>query len=115
MQQFLRHLNSIEPCIHFTAEEETEGKLPFLDVCLQRDDNGSLTTSVFRKATHTNQYLSFDSHHPVAHNAAVVRTLMHRASTLSSNSLERVAEEKKVLEALRDNGYPSGFAPKNMY
>ncbi len=45
VQQFLRHLNSIEPCIH--AEEETEGKLPFLDVCLQRDDNGPLATSVF--------------------------------------------------------------------
>ena len=105
----LRHLNSIEPCIQFTAEEETEGKLPFLDVCLQRDDNGSLTTSVFRKATHTNQYLSFDSLHPVAQKAAVVRILMHRASTLSSNGVERVAEEKKILEVLRDNGCPSGF------
>ena len=63
---------------------------------------------MFRKATHTNQCLSFDSHHPVAHKAAVVRTLMHRASTLSSN-MERVVEEKKVMEALRDNGYPSGF------
>ena len=29
VQQFLSHLNSIEPCIQFTAEEETEGKLPF--------------------------------------------------------------------------------------
>ena len=62
-----------------------------------------------QKATHTNQYLSFDSHHPVAHKAAVVRILMHRASTLSSNSVERVTEEKKVMKALRANGYPSGF------
>ena len=80
-----------------------------MDVCLQREDNGSLATSVFRKAKHTNQYLSFNLHHPVAHKAAVVRTLMHRASTLSSNSVERMVEEKKVMEALRDNGYPSGF------
>ena len=64
---------------------------------------------MFRKATHTNQYLSFDSHHPVAHKAVVVRSLMHRASTLSSNGVERVAEEKKVMEALGDNGYPLGF------
>ena len=112
VQQFLRHLNSIEPCIQFTAEEETEGKLPFLDVCLQRDDNGSLTTSVFRKATQTNQYLSFDSYHPMAHKAAVVRTLMHRASTLSSNSVERVAEEKKVVEALRDKWLPIRVHPQ---
>ena len=75
-------------------KEETEGKLPH-------------HFSVQKK--HTNQYLSFDSHLLVAHKATVMRTLMHRASTLSSNSVERVAEEKKVMEALRDNGYLSGF------
>ena len=36
VQQFLSHLNSIEPCIQFTVEEETEGKLPFLDVPAKR-------------------------------------------------------------------------------
>ena len=61
-----------------------------------------------QKATHTNQYLS-DSHHLVAHKAVVVRSLMDRTSTLSLNSVERVAEEKKIMVALRDNGYPSGF------
>ena len=90
-----------------------ERKLLFLDVCLQREDDGSITTSVFTKATNTNQYLSFDSHHPAAHKAAVVRTLMCRASALSSNGVERVAEEKKVMEALRDNGYPSGFVHRH--
>ena len=64
-----------------TVEKEAEErKLPCLDVCLYREDDGSLTTSVFRKATHTNQYLSFDLHHSVAHKAAVVKTLMCRAS-----------------------------------
>ena len=53
------------------------------------------------------------SHHPVAHKAAVVRTLMCRASALSSNGVERVAEEKKVMEELRDNGYPSGFVHRH--
>ena len=82
-------------------------------MCLQQEDDRSITTSVFKKATHTNQYLSFDSHHPVAHKAAVVRTLMYRASALSSNCVERVAEEKKVMEALRDNGYPSGLVHRH--
>ena len=34
---------------------------------------------------------------------------MHRASTLSLNSVKREADKKKVMEALRDNDYPSGF------
>ena len=72
--EFHSHLNSIEACIQFTLEKETEdGKLPFLDVCLCRESDGSVTTSVYRKPTHTNQYLPSDSHHPVAHKASVVR------------------------------------------
>ena len=54
------------------VEKESDGRLPFLDVQLCRDDDGTASTSVYHKANHTNQYLSFDSHHPVA----VVRTLM---------------------------------------
>ena len=84
----------------------TNGKLPFLDLCLCRKADGSITTSVHRKATHANQYLSFDSHHPMAHKASTVRTLMSRASALSSNGVERVAEEKRIVDALKENGYP---------
>ena len=114
VQEFLSHLNSTEACIQFTFEKETEdGKLPFLDVCLCRESDGSVTTSVYRKPTHTNQYLPFDSHHPVAHKASVVRTLMSRASELSSNGVVRVAEEKKVVDALKQNGYPLRFIQRH--
>ena len=58
---------------------ETEGKLPFLDVLLQRDPDGSISTTVFRKATHTDRYLDFMSHHPLALKLAVVKTLHSRA------------------------------------
>ena len=59
----LQHLNSIEPSIQFTIERETDGKLPFLDTCVQRTTDGSLETVVYRKPTHTDKYLSFNSHH----------------------------------------------------
>ena len=39
---------------------------------------------------------------------------MHRASTLSSNSVERVAKEKKVMVVLKDNGYPSSFIHRHL-
>ena len=83
--------------------------MPFLDVQLCRDTDGTIGTSVYRKSTHTNQYLSFASHHPTAHKVAVVRTLMSRASALSSSGVERVEEEVKIVEALKENGYPSSF------
>ena len=98
---FLDHLNGIEPSIKFTVEEERDGQLAFLDVLLRREDDVTISTSVHRKATHTNQYLSFRSYYPTAHKVAVVRTLMTRAENLSSSL------------ALRGNDYPSGFIQKH--
>ena len=75
-----------------------------MSICRKAD--GSITTSEHRKATHANQYLSFDSHHPMAHKVSTVRILMSRASALSSNGVERVAEEKRIVDALKENSYP---------
>ena len=81
----LQHLNSIEPSIQFTVERETDGKLPFLDTCVQRTTDGKLETVVYRKPTHTDKYLSFNSHHPRSHKKSVVTTLFQRAENLTSN------------------------------
>ncbi|MDA8010189.1 MAG: GIY-YIG nuclease family protein, partial [Alphaproteobacteria bacterium] len=62
-----------------------------------------------------NQYLSFTSHHPTAHKVAVIRTLMTRANTLSSSGVERVQEEKQIVEALQENGYPPSFVHKHSH
>ena len=97
----------------FTVEEERDGQLAFLDVLLRREDDGTISTSVHHKATHTNQYLSFGSHHPTAHKIAVVRALMTRAENLSSSGVERTEEEKRVTDALRGNDYSSGFIQKH--
>ena len=56
VQEFLSHLNGVEPSIQFMVEVESEGKLPFLDVLLQRDPDGSISTTVSTtKATHTDR------------------------------------------------------------
>ena len=113
VDSFHDHLNSINPCIQFTIERESNGQLPFLDILLNREEDGSISTSVYRKATHTDQYLSFHSHHPAAHKRAVVRTLMCRAEALSSSGVSRAQEEKLVSQALQGNGYPKGFIHKH--
>ena len=75
IQQFLDDLNSIEQSIKFTFEVEENEKLAFLDTAITHHKDGSLTTSVYRKKTHTDKYLSFESHHPIAHKLSVVNTL----------------------------------------
>ena len=49
------------------------------------------------------------SHHPQAHKAAVVRTLMNRAKVLPSSVLARTDEEVQVTAALQSSGYPLRF------
>ena len=98
----LHHLNSIEPSIEFTYETENdEGCLPFLDTMIHHQIDGSLSSSVYRKPTHTDRYLSFDSHHPLSHKVAVIRTLVGRAGALCSSSTQKTTELSHVEKVLR--------------
>ncbi len=110
---FLDHLNSIELCVQFTVEEESDGRLAFLYVQLSRNDDDTVCTSVYCRATHTNQYLAFESHHPIAHKVAMVKTLMSQAEALSCSGVEWAQEEKEVTGALKENGHQSSFVYKH--
>ena len=87
----------------------TNEQLPFLDLLLRREEDGFISTSVYRKPTNTDRYLDFSSHHPQAHKAAVVCTLMTRAKVLPSSVLARTDEEVQVTAALQSSGYPLRF------
>ena len=67
VENLLSHLNSVEPSIQFTVEREKDRRLSFLDLNVYRTDHVNLETGVYRKPTHTDKYLAFDSHHPICH------------------------------------------------
>ena len=106
LEVFHSHLNSIEPSINFTYEVEMGGKLPFLDSEITHHLDGTLSTTVHRKTTHTDRYLDFQSHHPIAHKLAVVKTLFSRANTYCTYAQDRMDEECRVSQSLLQNGYP---------
>ncbi len=107
VQPFLNHLNSIEETINFTVELESNGELSFLDTTVKHNSNGTLSTTVFRKKTHTDKYLSFASHHPIAHKIAVIKTLFCRANSICGSDQDRNIERAHIRSALKMNGYPS--------
>ena len=106
-ESFLQHLNSIDDNIHFTCEEPNEdGSIAFLDMLITPDENGRLNTSVYRKETHTDQYLHWDSHHSISSKYSVVGTLFHRARTVCSTPGELQKEEKHLHQSLKRCKYP---------
>ena len=63
-QGFLQCINSVDPGIRFTVEDNKEdGSIPFLDTIVKPEADGTLSKTVYTKPTHTDQYLQWDSHH----------------------------------------------------
>ena len=105
IDDFHRHINTIEATIQFTVERESDAQLAFLDVLVIRNPDRTLATNVYRKPTHTDRYLDFQSNHPIAHKIAVIRTLNHQAKNLPTPTAT-AEEERRIVQALKKNGYP---------
>ena len=103
---FLEHINSIDEHIQFTAEDQrSDGAMLFLDIQITPGKDGSLSTSVFRKPTHTDLYLQWDSHHTLTSKYSVIGTLQHRAQTICSNPHLLQKEEQHLKCALKKCNY----------
>ena len=102
--EFLAHLNNIHSNIKFTMEIESNNKLPFLDVLVYKKETGDLGHSVYRKPTHTDRYLNANSNHHPSQKRALIKTLVHRAKTISDDETLK-SELFHLSEALKSNGY----------
>ena len=102
---FFDHINQVDPHIKFTQEGLKENKLAFLDCLVSVEEDRSLTVSVYRKATHTDQYLQFGSNHPLVQKLGVVKTLFHRADTIITQDSDKTTERAHLRKALNNCGY----------
>ena len=106
VDQTLAHFNDQDPFINFTVEKEVDRKLAFLDTLVRADKDGNITLTVYRKDTHTDQYLNYKSEHPLEHKMSVVYTLLHRAETIVTLEADKQIEKEKISKALHNCGYP---------
>ena len=80
-QNIFQHINSVDPAIKFTVEDnKKDGAHPLLGYKPEAD--GKLSITVYRKPTHMDQYLQWDSHHHLSAKYIVIKTLAHRAKTI---------------------------------
>ena len=111
-EEFLQHIDTVDPSIQFTIEEAKEdGSIPVLDTIIRPEADGTFTIGVYRKPTHTDLYLQWDSNHNIAAKYNVINTLSHRALTICSTP--ELAEELQHLEhVLGQCKYPKGAIRK---
>ena len=93
---------------------DREGCIPFLDTKCSPNSNNTIWTTVYRKPTHTDRYLDWNSNQPISAKRSVIQGLIHRARMVCSTP-ELLAKEVDYLHrVLCRNNYPDWFLKKPM-
>ena len=107
-EKFLEQINNMDPHIQFTTEDaKPDGSLPFLDTVVLLQPDNSLLTTVYRKPTHRDLYLQWDSHHHLSAKYSVINTLKYRARTACSNQQLLKKEEEYLNKAWNNCKHPA--------
>ena len=99
--------------IKFTMEKESNGELVFLDTLLKRN-NGEISVLVYRKPTHTDQYLHYSSHHQTSCKESVSSSLFNRAYSIISNKDDLHKENARIKQVLKENRYQESLLVKSL-
>ena len=94
--------------LKFTIEFLGTDGLPFLDTLTKPTPN-SIESTVYRKPTHTDRYLDYNSNHPISAKLSVIHTLIHRAKQVCSTPEFLAKEMDHLHKVLQDNHYPTQF------
>ena len=103
----MSHLNNQHPRIKFTTEKEDNGKIAFLDTEVQRKEDGSIKIAIYRKPTHTDQYLDWRSNHHISQKSGIFKTFQHRIETLITEDIDKDKETRHAKKALKRCGHPN--------
>ena len=69
----------------------------------------SLDVTVYRKPTHTDRYLDFQSHHPSHVKRGLLRCLYDRARSITTRQDNLKKEECHLAKVMKQNGYHNAF------
>ncbi|GJQ69265.1 hypothetical protein Trydic_g6405 [Trypoxylus dichotomus] len=86
-------------------ELEVDNRIPFLDVLVHKQSDGALQTTIYKKPTHTGQYLHFESNHPQNVKLDVTESLYNRPQEVYSNDGDREDEFRYITNTPKLNEY----------
>ena len=103
--KFLEFLNRQHPNLKFTIEKECQGKLPFLDIMISRQDS-NFVTSLFRKKTDTGLLTNFLIFTCFKYKTGLIKTLVDRVTKINSTKEGLDNDLKQTKFILQKNGFP---------
>ena len=103
----LNTFNSYNHKIKFTIEDESDGKICFLDVLIIRNGE-KIKTNWYQKPTCSGRLLNFYSHHPLSYKINVINHLVDRGITLAHITFDK-ENIQKIKTILLNNNYPINF------
>ena len=71
-----------------------------------------LPICLYRKPTHTDQYLHYSSHHQTSCKESVVSSLFNRAYSIITNKDDLHKENARIKQVLKENGYQESIISK---
>lgn len=105
-------MNNQHPKIKFTFEKESNNALPFLDLLISRTQCDGIRFSIYRKSTHTNRFITSDSHHSGSHQSAAFHSMIHRLINIPMDRVDYDTELAHIKNIALLNGYPESFVNK---
>ena len=81
--------------------------MPFLDALVTPEHNETLATCIYRRPTHTEQYLHWNSHYHIGAKYSVINTLTYKAKAVSSTPELLSTAKQHIREVLTDCKYPA--------
>lgn len=97
--------NNFDQNIQFTVELENEGKLPFLDIMIQHNDDGSVSLDWYHKETWSGRYLNFESALPLVYKKNTISLLAEKVFKLSDPQFHD-KNLRLLKNTLLNNSYP---------
>ena len=105
MNDFQNCLNAVHQRVQFTRENEENRSIPFLDVLITREDDGKLTTKIYRKPSNTNIVIKPQSCQDPNTAVTSFKGELCRCYRLCSSEESIRNEIKFLLDLFEDNGH----------
>lgn len=104
VQTILETLNNEYESIKFICEPENDGKLPFLDLELQKV-NEKIEIAIYHKPTSTMRTITNDSFCPIQHKLAAYHSFIHRLCRVPLSIVNYMKEYEYIKKTALVNGY----------